>query len=109
MAKKTIRDLERASGRLSQASGNARDLVALKISLQQIPELKRELQKFLERVSFGVNRPTEPRGVGLLAEGLQKQLHEMPDLAEKLNNALLDDPPLALKEGGIFRDGFESP
>jgi DNA mismatch repair protein MutS len=104
---KVIRDLERASGRLSQASGNARDLVALKISLQQIPELKRELQKFLERVSFGVNRPTEPRGIGLLAEGLQKQLHEMPDLAEKLNNALLDDPPLALKEGGIFRDGFD--
>src|SRR2546425_1014805 len=37
---KSIRDLERASGRLSQASGNARDLVALKTSLQRIPELK---------------------------------------------------------------------
>jgi DNA mismatch repair protein MutS len=104
---KTIRDLERASGRLSQASGNARDLVALKISLRQIPALKRELQKFLERLAFGANRPADSTGVELLAEGLQKQLHEMPELARKLSDALLDDPPLALKEGGIFRDGFD--
>src|SRR6266436_6093171 len=44
---KSIRDIERAVGRLSQASGNARDLVALKASLQQIPKLKAELQKML--------------------------------------------------------------
>src|SRR5712672_3308287 len=47
---KSIRDIERAAGRLSQASGNARDLVALKTSLQQIPTLKRELQKLIERI-----------------------------------------------------------
>jgi DNA mismatch repair ATPase MutS len=51
---KLIRDIERATGRLSQASGNARDLVALKTSLQQIPKLKNELQKLIERASFGV-------------------------------------------------------
>src|SRR2546430_8789951 len=50
---KSIRDLERATGRLSQASGNGRDLVALKISLQQIPELKAELRKLIERTEFG--------------------------------------------------------
>src|SRR5213075_574179 len=50
---KSIRDIERATGRLSQASGNARDLVALKTSLQQIPKLKRELQKLIERIEFG--------------------------------------------------------
>ncbi len=103
---KAIRDLERASGRLSQASGNARDLVALKVSLEQIPELKRELQKFLDRLSFGTNRPAESSSVEFLAERLRKQLHEMPVLAKKLSDALLDDPPIALKEGGIFRDGF---
>ena len=53
---KSIRDIERAAGRLSQASGNARDLVALKTSLQQIPTLKRELGKLIDRLSFG----TEP-------------------------------------------------
>ncbi|MBA2435292.1 MAG: DNA mismatch repair protein MutS [Chthoniobacterales bacterium] len=103
---KAIRDLERASGRLSQASGNARDLVALKLSLEQIPELKRELQKFLDRVAFGTNRPAQLSGHKFLAERLQKQVHEMPALAKKLSDALLEDPPLALKEGGIFRDGF---
>ena len=52
-ALKSIRDIERAAGRLSQASGNARDLVALKNSLQQIPELKAELGKLIERINFG--------------------------------------------------------
>src|SRR5438477_3893758 len=50
---KSIRDIERAAGRLSQASGNARDLVALKISLQQIPKLKAELAKLIDRTEFG--------------------------------------------------------
>ena len=47
-----MRDIERAVGRLSQASGNARDLVALKTSLQQIPKLKAELQKLIERLDL---------------------------------------------------------
>src|SRR6478736_2580216 len=50
---KSIRDIQRATGRLSQASGNARDLVALKTSVQQIPKLKRELGKLIERIEFG--------------------------------------------------------
>ncbi|HET9800412.1 MAG TPA: DNA mismatch repair protein MutS, partial [Chthoniobacterales bacterium] len=53
---KSIRDIERAVGRLSQASGNARDLVALKTSLEQIPKLKGELQKLLDRLAFGAKR-----------------------------------------------------
>ena len=103
---KSIRDIERAAGRLSQASGNARDLVALKTSLQQIPTLKRELGKLIDRLSFG----TEPADLAHLshASHLQNAIREMPALAEKLANALLDDPPLALKEGGIFRDGHDA-
>src|SRR5882724_8019583 len=103
---KSIRDMERAAGRLSQASGNARDLVALKTSLQQIPTLKRELGKLIDRLSFG----TEPADTAHLshASHLQNAIREMPALAEKLANALLDDPPLALKESGIFRDGHDA-
>jgi len=104
---KTIRDLERASGRLSQASGNARDLVALKISLQQIPELKRELQSLLDRLAFGTNHP-EQIATELLAKRLQGDLLEMPKLAARLAQAIAEAPPLNLKEGGIFRDGFDS-
>ena len=113
---KSIRDIERAIGRLSQASGNARDLVALKFSLQQIPKLKRELQKLIERAQFGRARPPgapniaeSDGGLGepALPVRLQGQIQEMPALAEKLSKALVDDPPFALKEGGIFGDGYD--
>src|SRR2546430_1633607 len=104
---KVIRDIERAISRLSQASGNARDLVALKISLEQIPKLKSELQKLLDRLAFGATHINENGNVALLAQELQDDLREMPELAEKLTRAVVDDPPLALKEGGIFRDGYD--
>ena len=116
---KPIRDIERATSRLSQASGNARDLVALKTSLQEIPRLKNQLKKLIERAGFGrAGSPSPPnvaeedgapntraaRTVGALSLQLRNSIHEMPALAEKLAKALVDDPPLALKEGGIFRD-----
>jgi DNA mismatch repair protein MutS len=121
---KSIRDIERAAGRLSQASGNARDLVALRTSLQQIPKLKGELGKLVERIAFGTGRDVSPkRPTNIkedstdgseshsylnLAQRLQNQIHEMPVLAASLDKALVDDPPLALKEGGIFRDGHDA-
>jgi len=124
---KSIRDIERATGRLSQASGNARDLVALKTSLQQIPKLKRELQKLIERIEFGTGRdvslpqPRDPTRIKEdsadgseshpylnLAQRLQKNIHELPEVTAKLEKALMDDPPLTLKEGGIFRDSYDA-
>jgi DNA mismatch repair protein MutS len=124
---KSIRDIERAAGRLSQASGNARDLVALKTSLQQIPKLKAELQKLIERSEFGTGRnvslpqPRDPTSIPKnstdgsesrlylrLTEHLQSQMHEMPALAAKLAAAVVGDPPLTLKEGGIFRDDYDA-
>jgi DNA mismatch repair protein MutS len=111
---KSIRDIERATGRLSQASGNARDLVALKSSLQQIPALKHKLSELIERIEFGTGESSacvsladeKERQAGRLSYHIQNEIQEMPVLAEKLAKALVDDPPLAVKEGGIFRDGF---
>jgi DNA mismatch repair protein MutS len=105
---KLIRDIERATGRLSQPSGNARDLVALKTSLQEIPALKADVQKLLDRLAFGANRVSEPDEAKSLAQRLQNSIHEMPDLAQRLEKALVDDPPLAVKEGGIFREGYDA-
>src|SRR5213080_3306423 len=127
-ALKSIRDVERAAGRLSQASGNARDLVTLKNSLQQIPELKAELGKLIERINFGrasslveagvspatfsqdqpARLPLQTQSHQSLANCLQNEIAEMPELAAKLQGAVMDDAPLALKEGGIFRDGFDA-
>ena len=114
---KAIRDIERAVGRLSQASGNARDLVALKTSLQQIPELKAELGKLIERAQFGKGsveaavpaaNPSAEQAARLpLQQRLRNEIQEMPELAAKLTTAVVDEPPFALKEGGIFRDGYD--
>jgi DNA mismatch repair protein MutS len=129
---KSIRDIQRATGRLSQASGNTRDLVALKTSLQEIPRLKRELGKLIKRIEFGTVRPPtnsveaavsagdsfttqatrspvrRTRSVASLPLQLQNQIREMPEVADNLEKALGDDPPLSLKEGGIFRDGYDA-
>src|SRR5436190_2705218 len=97
-ALKSIRDVERAAGRLAQDSGNARDLVTLKNSLHEIPALKRELGKLIERMNFGkgdssgeaavpaaTEQPTrqpaqkQPEFAASLAEHLQNEIAEMPE------------------------------
>src|SRR5207302_6221692 len=81
----------------------------------EIPALKADLQKLLDRLAFGA-APVEAavsaakcstEQATRLPLQLQNQIHEMPELAGKLAKALVDDPPLALKEGGIFREGFD--
>ena len=114
---KVIRDFERAAGRLSQASGNARDLVSLRISLEQLPKLRAEIRKLKERIEYGTgtkeaaDQATAANGehrFSKLIDRIHDGIHEMPEVAVKLAGALADEPPLALKEGGIFRDGFNA-
>ena len=107
-ALKLVRDIERAIGRLSQVSGNARDLVALRTSLQQMPELKKELQKLLDRLAFGSSRVHENGNAESLPAMVQHELLELPELLTQLERAVADDPPFTLKDGGIFQDGFDS-
>ncbi len=109
-----VRDLERMLGRLSTGSGNARDLLALRIALEQIPNLKKvgaevtrlTLKEDGERLLTS-SPPTESDGSSLLEE-LFAQLCELPALIELIARAIVDEPPLALKEGGIIRDGFDA-
>ncbi|MEO5804613.1 MAG: DNA mismatch repair protein MutS [Verrucomicrobiota bacterium] len=115
-----VRDLERTIGRLCAGTGNARDLLALKIALEQIPSLKQILYNVVgtsftssqislrelpmaNAVSDAVERiPTT------LLEYLGAQLSESPDLVELISRAIVDEPPLALKEGGLIRHGFDA-
>jgi DNA mismatch repair protein MutS len=55
-------------------------------------------------VDFGKEQPQ----MGTLCRGVFESLQEMPGLTERLGAALVDDPPMVLKEGGIFRDGFDA-
>src|SRR5204863_3743205 len=52
--------------------------------------------------------PRQEHSAESLAHHLQNEIAEMPELAARLQSALVDDAPLALKEGGIFRDGFDA-
>jgi len=91
---KNIRDIERTTGRLSQGSGNARDLKALQTSLEHIPNLRSDLSSL-------------PQSSTLQSQ-ITESIQEFPDLVNLLQNALVDEPPAQLKDGGIIRDGHSS-
>jgi DNA mismatch repair protein MutS len=93
-----IRDIERTLSRLSQGSGNARDLASVRSSLEAFPDLLDHLQA-LERMALGGD---EER----LSREIRTQIHPLPELKELLSRALEDEPPALLKEGGIFRTGY---
>jgi DNA mismatch repair protein MutS len=108
----SVRDLERTIGRLSSGGGNARDLVALRIALEQVPNLKQTLANLnVVKPSTGLikeetNSYVAHDGVSLLVN-LNLQISELPTLVETIARSIVDDPPLAIKEGGMIRDGFD--
>ena len=85
---KGIQDLERLLGRITLRTANARDLLALRNSLQQLPELRRHLADYASKL-------------------LCSELDELTDVAHELAQALTDDPPVTLNEGGIIRPGYD--
>src|SRR5581483_3494769 len=115
-----VRDLERTIGRLSAGNGNARDLIALKMALEQVPEAKRILGELAasggEASALAEGPPLVPPSgedsnesarASCLLQELTGQLGEEPGLVEVIGRAIVDEPPLALKEGGLIRDGFD--
>jgi DNA mismatch repair protein MutS len=84
-----VKDLERLIGRLSQGSGNGRDLAGLKLSLARLPALHHILTKH--------KNP--------LLQKLGQQITLLPEIVDLFEASLVDEPPLAIKEGGIIRDG----
>lgn len=84
---KTVYDLERIIGRISVGNANAKDLVQLRRSLANIPNFKKNVMALgtEDAISF--------------ANGIDT--HEK--LYELLNKALVDDPPLQIKEGGMIK------
>ena len=106
-----VRDLERTIGRLSSGSGNARDLITLRMALEQIPAVKTILVGV--QASAGTSEDKlklglQPGGLAALLGELESRLAESPDLVELISRAIVDDPPLAVKEGGMIRDGFDT-
>jgi len=104
-----VRDLERTLGRLSSGSGNGRDLLALRVALEKIPLLKEVLAR-LRVARPPVELPVikeEAFPPGLMEE-LEREMGEAPDLVELIARAVVEEPPLAVKDGGLIRDGFDA-
>lgn len=97
---KEIRDLERTSSRLSQGSGNGRDLQALAVSLEVVPSLKALLES-----STGF-QPVSANGEAGLKPVLLSRLHDLTALSSEIQRAIVDEPPMQIKEGGVFREGW---
>jgi len=118
-----VRDLERTVGRLSSGTGNGRDLVALKLALEQLPALQQNLndvgatearKQISAREEHSFLNSTTPTDEGSkdgarpLLETLGEQIIDMPEIIELIGRAIVDEPPLGLREGGLIRDGFDS-
>jgi DNA mismatch repair protein MutS len=88
---KEVYDLQRLVGRIAYGSANGRDLVALKMSLKQVPELR--------RLCAG-------SGSASLKE-LAEAMDECEDLLGLIEAAIVDDPPVSVKEGGLIRQGYD--
>ncbi len=92
-ALKGVRDIERCLSRLSQRSGNPRDLQSLAASLGQVPLVR------------GVLRELCGGRAGAVAE---EDLGDFTVLVGELVAALSDEPPVSVRDGGIIRDGWSS-
>lgn len=90
MALKEIYDLERLVGRIAFGSANGRDLNALKLSLRQIPSLKELCAQSSSETLRRVAADTDI----------------CDDLCELIENAIVDEPPVSVRDGGIIKPGY---
>ncbi|MDY0185789.1 MAG: DNA mismatch repair protein MutS [Desulfuromonadaceae bacterium] len=90
VALKQIHDLERLNTRISMGSANARDLLCVLTSVQNIPPILEHLDSFNAE----------------LASEFRSSIDPLEDVVELLEAALATEPPMSVREGGIIRDGY---
>lgn len=88
---KKVYDIERLAGKMAYGNANARDMVTLKNSLLKLPEVKKSLS----------NCKTE------LLKELAENLDELQDIYQLIDGAIIDDPPMTIKDGGIIKLGYD--
>lgn len=85
-----VYDLERLISRISYQSANPRDMVAFASSLEMLPYMKQVLNDFQSP----------------LLKKLNEDMDALSDVTELIKSAIGDEPPIAQKDGGIIREGF---
>nr|MCR5294406.1 DNA mismatch repair protein MutS [Lachnospiraceae bacterium] len=87
-----VYDLERLAARISYKSANPRDLIALKHSLEMLPHIKALMGELAAERMNSFYETFDP----------------LEDICSLIEAAIAEDPPLAMKEGGIIRDGYNA-
>ena len=87
-----VYDLERLMTRITLKSANPRDLIAFKNSIGILPHVKSILREFQ---------------TGLLAQ-YESELDELEDLYAAIDAAIIEEPPILIKEGGMIKDGYNT-
>ena len=85
-----VYDLERIGGKITYQSANPRDLIAFQTSLSMLPPIKSILSDMQSEY----------------LKGIYEELDTMEDLCALVQNAIVDEPPIAMKEGGIIKEGY---
>ena len=88
---KKVSDLERLIGRLNMGTANARDLIALKQSIAQAPEVNGVLAD----------------STSLLLQVLAENIFELPEVRDLIDRAISEEPPVSITDGGVIRAGFD--
>jgi len=89
---KNVYDMERLTSKLIMGSVNGRDLIALKTSIDQLPHI------------VDILGPAESIAVRLIRDDIDSLM----EVSQIIGNAIVDSPPLSIKEGSIIRDGFNA-
>ena len=87
---KKVYDIERLAGKIAYGSANARDLISLKNSAKQLPEIKRILSE----------------AKSSLIVDLYSELDILEEVYEIIDKTIVEEPPISVKEGGLIKLGF---
>ena len=87
---KKVYDIERLIGKISFGNANGRDMISLKNSLKQLPEIKQLLS----------NTKSD------YLQNLYKDLDTIDDVCELIDSSIVEEPPITIKEGGIIKLGY---
>jgi DNA mismatch repair protein MutS len=87
-----INDIERIITRISAKKGSPRDLVGLKNSLKQLPQIKKILKGYISPI----------------LQDFLDNFDDLKDIYQLIDNAISDDPPLNIKDCGVIKDGYSS-
>lgn len=90
-ALKKVYDIERLASKISYGSANGRDLISLKNSTAQLPGIKAVLS----------------RSKSQMLKDLYTELDELQDIYEIIDKAIVDEPPISVKEGGLIKLGYD--